>query len=699
MIRNSIGGKMRKIIVIVVLFILTGCQLNNVDENEENIISEESRINTKNTADETAEKGETYEEPLRRVKVEVDVLNFRDQPHIDGILLGQVFQNSVYEVIEEKRISNDNTIEVWYKLNVGDNYTGWVAGWFCVETSEALQDNNIAMDSLTVEIKDYYYEGNTIDFDDLMDWETFDVFFRSESSEMESVSNIFVLSESGSLIIRLQDSLGRSRDIVKDIEVFEYSETKKTLFAEMDFDSKIVGQEDVRDINYNEKSEGFLSIVKGELIAWYKVEYNGQECYMYEADGAITFSSAKFARYNIALDNGEVIIVDGGGEASAIYADKGIIGISNYPDISTYVDIFSGEIYEFAYREYNEDHTGFMSFNHFSEGRFRDEELMRDYSIYNITEEGFELVFKEESEHIGLENIDFISKNIVEYSIYYDRTNPWKSTDPRALYERYRVTVDDDQVSKELISEPNRELNKVDYEEEIVVYSEMDETSEILGMFKRNDIVNIEYSRTFDVIDSKLCDWFYVDMGKFQGYSYRSRSEYDGSKLHLEEPMAFILNSGETMPIETDGFGAFIYSIDDSLIFNDTIIFYYSFEGSGSWCKSADDGSVLDVPMKGYIYVSPQSDYLIDVSYPYIEGYCELVVYQISGKEYIEQCRLRSNEANFHDIEWVGDYELGFTVNTGSSNEGGLVSAALTRTGWEMTSDIPEFVDFICSKQ
>lgn len=64
------------------------------------------------------------------VMILVDVLNVRKDVSTDSAILGKVYKNDLFEVIEKKLDEDDN---LWYEVNSEFGVTGWIAGWFTVK--------------------------------------------------------------------------------------------------------------------------------------------------------------------------------------------------------------------------------------------------------------------------------------------------------------------------------------------------------------------------------------------------------------------------------------------------------------------------------------------------------------------------------------------------------------------------------------
>lgn len=661
----------RVILCILLVFFLFACEeesnnnstVSNSGSNEQTL--EENQLNNKfvESHEDTEEGTQMVEEVKLRIKIDVDILNFRADSGTDSEILGKLYKDCVYEVIDSKEINGNNESELWYKVSVG-NQVGWIAGWFCSETESDLMDINIPMNALEISLNRIYLKGTSVNFNDFIDWDDYELVYETESLNIHDLNEAYQIRENGTLRVLLKDSLGRSKEHNMYIEAYRNDDVNKVLYKTMDFSSEIIGQEDVREIDYSKNSEGHISIVDGHVQAWYQVEYNGQTCYMFEEDSAITFGPANFNRYNVYLTSGEKVVVEGDGTAYTRFEKNDLVWISHSAHRNTLVDVNTGQVYYFNFLEFNEDRSRFMTFNCFSDGRFREKDILKTYALYEVKDKGIELLFEKNISHIGVENVTFLDENTIGYKVFYDNQNPWTSTNPLALSETYSLSLVDDQPEERLIVGNVKEINTIDYNEVITVYENMKEDSSILSEVKRRDISQLVYTRTFDVINSELCDWFKVllEDGR-EGFAYRPRTEKDGMDLFLNEPMYFILENGDLHTIETDGFGAFIYSLDDSLIFNDVVIYYYNFEGSGAWFESAIDASYLDLPLRGFIYVNPDKTYLADATYAYIEGDSDLTIYKIDDKDYLEEVRIVTNQGSFNDIKWFSGTECTFNLS------------------------------------
>jgi len=283
--------------------------------------------------------------------------------------------------------------------------------------------------------------------------------------------------------------------------------------------------------------------------------------------------------------------------------------------------------------------------------------------IYKRINKGLDLIYNFESEKLLLHRLNFISDNGVEFTANYEIENEWRSTNPYGYKEKYRLNINGDEVINSRISGDVALVNNVDNDEIITVYSKLDESSNIIGRFKRSDIELLTFNRTLDKIDDKLCDWFDVNLKDGQlGYAYRPRTELDGTEIYLDEPMYIKLNNGELYTMMVDGLLAY-GDIDDCLLFNDVIVHYIYYDGVGSFLISLENGEDIDAPFYGLIDVSPNKSYAVGAGGDSEAGWSWLNLVHIVDNNYNRKLELATDKGYIRSGEWLSDTEYKFIVN------------------------------------
>ncbi len=56
-----------------------------------------------------------------------DVLNVREKAGTSYNIIGKIYQDDIYEVIEEEYVKD----ELWYSISNNAGEIGWIASWFC----------------------------------------------------------------------------------------------------------------------------------------------------------------------------------------------------------------------------------------------------------------------------------------------------------------------------------------------------------------------------------------------------------------------------------------------------------------------------------------------------------------------------------------------------------------------------------------
>ncbi len=668
---------MKKLILCTcfILLLVTGCQSteSNVEvgkiekSNEINDMEVENSTNKEDTLIDD----ESIEIDLGHTKVIEDVLNVREHATTESTIIGKVFKNGVYQILSEETISNNDKEEVWYKISINDN-VGWIAGWFCEVTDDDLSDYNTRMDNLEIGIQSSYSQGDIIDFNELIEWSDFDISFKTDD-QISEVTNLLTIESSGKLIVTLNDSLNRERIISRDIRVINEDMYTKALYKSMDLDSKVIAFEKDIDLTYDKDSQAFLSIEDGKLLGWYKAKYKGQTCYYYNYDYYHANASIKINKFNFTLDNGQVLSLDSKGYINKKLTSKGLIILDEFYYKNTLVNLKTGQVYYLNNMILSDDMNYILNYQAFYDDLEYKETSERLVELYLITEDDIKLIYQEKVNNLGVDNIH-IKGDTISYSLNYSRLNEWKSTSKTSYKENYELVVDTDTktATRVLLNENVEHINSIDEDEIIVVYSQMDEKSNVLGNYKLSEIKTIEFARTLDSIDKVLCNWYNITLDNGQeGFAYRKRVEADGERLSMRENMDIILNNGETMEYIAHKLVTTSTYVRDALVFKDIIVFNSYYEGVGLTFISLDDGERINLEMQGEIFISNDNKYLINLEQEYYEYYeygSYLTLYKINDQGFDEILKIETKGYRIYHDKWTNnDYQ--FEIQVAAENK------------------------------
>ncbi len=662
---------MKRIILMICLLLLlmVGCkntEIKSGPNSNANTLSQQN-ISGDDTTPETgadiadSEDNIQTSEVLTHAKVVGDVLNMRNLPTTESAIVGKVFSGGVYEILSEKIVYMNGEEQIWYRIAVND-YEGWIAGWFCELTDDDVIDYNARMDEVEIDISAYYLHGYVLNFDELIDWDDYQISYEI-NDEVVSIEQSFPVVSNGKLEIKLKDSLGRSSVIDWPITVVVEDEINKALYESMSFDSRIIGFEKDVNLEYDDTAEAFLSIIDGKLSGWYKAKYKDKTCYYYNYDYFHANAFIDFYKFNFQFENGETLILESKGQIDKKLSSMGIIILEESHYKNTVVNIYSGDVYYFNGMIIGENQHFIVNYQQFYESLEKKESEERLLQLYSLTSEGLKLIYKETGINLGISDVR-VEDNTVAYSVNYKRKNEWKSTDSHSYKEVYELTVDETKVTRVLHSNQVESINSVDEDEVITVYGQMNEESDVLGEYEHREIANLTFNRTLDNIEGQICNWFNVTLKDGRtGFAYRSRIDADGSRLLMVEPMSIILNNGEVYEFTVDKLFKTTTYLSESLVFKDIITFYYYYEGFNSEFISLEDGSSLDLPMRGEIFVSDDRDYLINLEQYYYEDESYLTLYGIGDQDYDKILRLGTEGHNIYHDEWKDD-EYHFKIVT-----------------------------------
>ncbi len=146
---------MRRIYIIVFCLLLMGCTENNVTSEDSskisnvnnqiiynqvnnNQVANEAIEEVENNEDDNSSENTTSESSLEvneeeffetfKIVVRVDELNVRSGPSVDAEKLSTIALYTDH-IVYDKYV-DDETGEYWYKIQLEDSSTGWIAGWF-----------------------------------------------------------------------------------------------------------------------------------------------------------------------------------------------------------------------------------------------------------------------------------------------------------------------------------------------------------------------------------------------------------------------------------------------------------------------------------------------------------------------------------------------------------------------------------------
>lgn len=615
---------MKKIILMLMAIFLISCSTTQNDNTLNEIQNDQTSEVTSDTLDDSntqdvndADSGENVneepsednqdqasEETLVRYKVMVDILNVRATPTTESDVVGQVFIDGVYEVLEEKLVEVDDKEELWLKVNIY-GYTGWLAGWFCEVTEDDLRDYTPRFDEVAFELHKYYLLGHQFDIQS----DYFDVDITLNDSTLEDN----ILDRSGTLSVNFTDPLGRVHTYHGNVIVKEEATYYKALYADKDVNSEILGFEDEIDLNYDD-SEAYISLGLDGLEVWYKAKYKGKSVYYhrntYHNNSYITVDKFYFNTANGVRE------FETTGYISPKLLDHGIIILDQDYTENTFIDMMSGEVYYFDTYDYSEEDHYLVSYYAHNEYYNKEGPYQYDFKVYQV-DKGLDLIYEASYLDEGINNIIFDQG--IYYSRYYEITNEFGSASGYHYEEKYML--DTNMVNHHL----EKDIDQVNTNQtmEMTLYSEMNMDSEPLG----KAIINTEdltFTRHIQVKNERLYNWYKFNLDGQEHYVYRERTENDGMRIKREEDLVFILNDGVEY-VEKAGYGEdfHVYStvIRDGLLYKDLLVFNAYYEGVSIHFVDMNTGKRVDAPFYGEFVVDKAEDLLIVHESFYYDGY------------------------------------------------------------------------------
>lgn len=670
------------------VLLLVGCNDNVVSKNPVNQPSEqvEEPLNAV-VDDQTSEDHELAIDPVDRCRIMVDILNIRTEASVDSELIGRVYLDGVYEVLSTKEVMNDGESEIWYEIEVKDK-KGWIASWFCELTEKALMDYNPQLVSVEIPINEYYLVNHVLDFKTLIDWESYNVFYKTAGSLLEIEGPLELISN-GMLDITIHDMMGRTRTFSFYIRLLEETTYEKALYESMSLDSKIIGFSKDVDLSYDEDSEAYYSIVDGKLSGWYKAKYMGRPCYYYNYDFYHANSYININKVTFILDDGETIYLETDGRLDRRFSESGILSIGPYSH-NTVINMTTGDMYEFNNMRSFEDQKILVNYHSFSEEFDDKEEDEKLIQVFKVKPGELELIYEETITCLGVRNVRLEEQNLF-YDIYHVIKDEWGSVSSYGYEEAYQLSLDDRTLTK--VSGDIHSVNNRDPDEVITIFSELDKTS-LIGEVKSHEVEAFDYLRIIEVIDGELCNWFEITLDDGQKvYTYRRRTDDDGERLYLIEPLYFLCKDGSQLDLMTFSNNHFFYMstlLKDDLLFKNILTLNYYYEGIYSSYYSILDGSRVDLPMEGEIQVSDDQKYLVNIPAYYGGSYKDLIIYDLE-MDYKKLVKVfnQERELNFNFGYWDKNtyhFQISqYTYGIGTEYFDGSIS--LTDNGWVINGE------------
>ena len=641
---------MKKIALIFIIMFLVGCNevpKTPIAETEPNAV-ESKLLDVTNAEPSDVDPVEVVDE-LQKVMVIVDVLNLREEPSVLSEKLGSVYKNSVYEVLGTKVIMNDDKEETWYRVHVGKETEGWIAGWFCEVTDNELDDLAI-IESPSINLQLMYQTGETINKEDMV----------TSRYTIEVLIDDVIVEESFTF-----NTVGKH-----EIEVITYDELLRELSQES-FDVEVY--EDILGFGYLKPNNTRVAVIESkdsynlDMSSLY-IDYNHVIWCKAKLDSQILYVNTDNLDIDYFYDvkNVEIPFTKYGGLTLGLKSaslNKGMMdeGFLWIQDLGTsIINLDSGEMIELKESvEILLQDRLIINFNSYGDYSMTPDLEKTLFQIIEMTEEDFEVVYKNTSDYIGFETIELGADKIVVEG-YYESKDHWQYAPENRKIDTLELTPMTD---KWLCITMNSDMLYVGVTEEMTVYETLNENSNLLGVYNPEDVLETLYLATYDIIDDQTVMWFEVTLlDGLKGYTYRTWRDSESRSVLRNKDITFILDNGEKKIIKPlEKFWYVPLNISDTLSSLGLYTTYVWFDERVITVYDSKDGQEVDVPFNSQIELSPDKTKVLATTWHYGEPVTTIRLYNIKNKELEEIYIHEFIEFNAYEFKWIDNQSISFT--------------------------------------
>jgi len=683
---------MKKIILLMILLTLIGCQNTNVNGVENSMIdgniaennatestettvgSSSNKDVSQNTSEETnseevneAEEVKETEEEKLRIQIAVDTLNVRSDAKVKSNKIGSVYHGSVYEVIDTK-VNLEK--ETWYKIEFEDNTTGWIAGWFC--QASGLESYTVGLGEIPIiEISSHYTLGSSLLKCDVLDGiDGYDLYINNQL-----VENSYLFEKTGTYDVYIaKDGLQSAKYTLTVIGNNFYGFIHKT----QDEQSPIIGVV----VNYKEvkhQVNQILMIYNNDFEFWYEINLGDQV-------GYLNYTSKKPIIYNI--------------EKVTIQTDNDVfefLGSDLIPSKSLFMDKYL-EVKGSDYILVNPE-NGNMIHSSSKIITLDDDSILiysinpdYDYGLYDL--QIIDLSsgdFRIEYEHN--QPFEYIKKSSYSNTnSYIDRPlklgvrsiDGWHYADNITIDMICEIVKEDGDFQINILESPF--INQSD--KTLEVYSDFLNCETSIGTYKVSECENIKFMRIYDIIDDDYALWFEVALydGK-TGYAYRKRWEYESSGI--EESTSFeIVMSDQSL----QQFGGIIHWRDAIIYLEsgmetlDNYILSSYFEGKGSKIINKDPDIEEFHDENSDYYRTQDKRWFIKHDYYNSGSYFGIKIFDTQNDTLEEVFDVSSHDYSIRDLNIIDSDTITFFLRVESNNL--PVTLHLVENEWVMETKI-----------
>lgn len=630
---------MKKIILILSLFLLVGCQ-----NTPEPIVENQDLVE-----DQVVESVETVAEEVVdqsfRAMVVVEVLNLRQSPSVESEKLGEVYLDSVYQVIEFETINE----ETWYKISVGDNHEGWMAGWYCEVTEGPLKETN-NIDHPGLVLNKHYQMGYELKVSDVV----------NEDYPYEIYINGLLVEDSLELDVtgsydyygKLYDDMGRSVitktrefEVVESIEGLCYETTDLSSDVVYTLDRAIEAG-DVVGLVYDYRDRGQV---------WYEIKPENQDLCYYPVEGQDIFT--------IEYDHILVYMNDKRYE----YSDERLQPITINEDYTVFnhfktliVHKSSQEVFFSPYYASYISDKEFVTYKSIDDPNLN----VSDYfalELFEISSQGIKSVFNDDTAYLAMSLIE--EDETIKVRAYGDSRNHWDYAPESLIYEDVTYHKNNGQWEKTL---GDSEFNLVNPHSDVIVYSDMDDNSEVIEETTIEALEEVKFLRNYSIVDNQLVLWFGVKLkDDRRGFVYRPRLDHEKGFVISGKVFSLLLDQGGSLDINPDHFMWDIKShVSDQLAHFGLYLVSSYYEGYHHKVYSRINGEEVSLPFNSYMLSNPSQTYLLGTERYYGDEDTTLTINTYDEQGFITTYKKTFKIGFLDDFVWHEDDHLSFVIHS-----------------------------------
>ncbi len=597
---------------------------------------------------------------VRRIKVIPDILNLREHSLMESKKLGQLYKDSVYDVLTTITYGGNT----WYKIQAG-NRTGWILGEHCEETSLDVVEY---LNAPLVRLYDTYNEGDSL----LQSHFEFDgkiIGFTTNGNFFEA----YHFNNPGTFVIDIitEDTLGRNKTYRTEIVVKKYYINDEPIkaYTSMDKSSKVLFDIFLEDTDLIWTSH--FDYVDGKTSIWYQATKEGQEFYINEP--GLILPCSKVILY---LSDGSTKTYKDVYLYPEIHHLKyGYYAINQYfkseskviNDVQTrIISQITGEdrLIKSDFTDFTNPNSNFL-FERFSVDQYKDQPFT-SIEVIDLQEGHVDTVFTLDESYQGYELTRFVRPSEVRYIGYTFSDNDWDYADTSPMETQGRIYYESDKWNYTILSDDAKQTSPLTGFD---LYEDTTADNKI-GHYDVSKAKVIDFIRLFDIQDRILVMWFEVEMENgIKGYTYRARHDYEYDYIYTLEPFHLMTENGPVVINESTVYhkkkfipSAFVVSNHYYISDYDTISNYESIP----YEVINYDGSRSKQEFSDGFRLSPNGKFIVNNKGSYSVPIIEILANEDSGLNQTTEINL--GHVNIGSFEWINDKEVNFKITIPSPN-------------------------------